>query len=141
MWGLLLGFLAFTSPHFGSVAAAREQDVSPQLLQKFMELIPTMGLTEDMLAVLPKSGEGPKCTGWQLRPLCMRTVQGLGVLPIAHSPLSLLSNRSMHRGHQVSVVRESCDSLSAWPGLSRDLQALRDPPLASGLCHLGFALL
>uniref|UniRef100_A0A8C9N9S4 Uncharacterized protein n=1 Tax=Serinus canaria TaxID=9135 RepID=A0A8C9N9S4_SERCA len=35
------------------VAAAREQDVSPQLLQKFMELIPTMGLTEDMLAILP----------------------------------------------------------------------------------------
>ncbi|NXB12754.1 LCN15 protein, partial [Cnemophilus loriae] len=35
----------------------REQDVSPQLLQKFMELISTMGLTEDMLAILPKSGE------------------------------------------------------------------------------------
>ncbi|NXM63939.1 LCN15 protein, partial [Illadopsis cleaveri] len=35
----------------------REQDVSPQLLQKFMELIPTMGLTKDMLAILPKSGE------------------------------------------------------------------------------------
>ncbi|XP_009948976.1 PREDICTED: lipocalin-15-like [Leptosomus discolor] len=35
----------------------REQDVSPHLLQKFKELIPTMGLTEDMLAVLPKSGE------------------------------------------------------------------------------------
>ncbi|NXQ95855.1 LCN15 protein, partial [Sagittarius serpentarius] len=35
----------------------REQDVSPQLLQKFEELIPTMGLTKDMLAVLPKSGE------------------------------------------------------------------------------------
>ncbi|NXR71143.1 LCN15 protein, partial [Pycnonotus jocosus] len=35
----------------------REQDVRPQLLQKFMELIPTMGLTEDMLAILPKSGE------------------------------------------------------------------------------------
>ncbi|NXM76415.1 LCN15 protein, partial [Serilophus lunatus] len=35
----------------------REQDVSPQLLLKFTELIPTMGLTEDMLAVLPKSGE------------------------------------------------------------------------------------
>ncbi|XP_059720839.1 lipocalin-15 isoform X4 [Haemorhous mexicanus] len=39
---------------------AREQDVSPQLLQKFMELIPTMGLTEDMLAILPKSDQ---CTG------------------------------------------------------------------------------
>ncbi|NWU44711.1 LCN15 protein, partial [Hylia prasina] len=35
----------------------REQDVSPQLLQKFMELIPTMGLTEDMLVLLPKSGK------------------------------------------------------------------------------------
>ncbi|NXQ00326.1 LCN15 protein, partial [Vidua macroura] len=35
----------------------REQDVSPQLLQKFMELIPIMGLTKDMLAILPKSGE------------------------------------------------------------------------------------
>ncbi|NWS92305.1 LCN15 protein, partial [Toxostoma redivivum] len=35
----------------------REQDVSPQLLQKFMQLIPTMGLTKDMLAILPKSGE------------------------------------------------------------------------------------
>ncbi|XP_072792634.1 extracellular fatty acid-binding protein isoform X1 [Taeniopygia guttata] len=35
----------------------REQDVSPQLLQKFMELIPTMGLTEDMLAILPKSDQ------------------------------------------------------------------------------------
>ncbi|NXK68817.1 LCN15 protein, partial [Sylvietta virens] len=40
-----------------------EQDVSPQLLQEFMELIPTMGLTEDMLAILPKSG--PEGTGWQ----------------------------------------------------------------------------
>ncbi|XP_039575824.1 lipocalin-15-like isoform X3 [Passer montanus] len=38
----------------------REQDVSPQLLQKFMELIPTLGLTEDMLAILPKSDQ---CTG------------------------------------------------------------------------------
>ncbi|XP_066419161.1 lipocalin-15-like isoform X2 [Molothrus aeneus] len=38
----------------------REQDVSPQLLQKFMELIPTMGLTEDMLVILPKSDQ---CTG------------------------------------------------------------------------------
>ncbi|NWH44207.1 LCN15 protein, partial [Fregata magnificens] len=35
----------------------REQDASPQLLQKFEELIPTVGLTKDMLAVLPKSGE------------------------------------------------------------------------------------
>ncbi|KFM02601.1 Lipocalin, partial [Aptenodytes forsteri] len=35
----------------------REQDTSPQLLQKFKELIPTVGLTKDMLAILPKSGE------------------------------------------------------------------------------------
>ncbi|NXP62176.1 LCN15 protein, partial [Chloropsis cyanopogon] len=41
----------------------REQDMSAQLLQKFMELISTMGLTEDMLAILPKSGEGPEGTG------------------------------------------------------------------------------
>ncbi|XP_040463431.1 lipocalin-15-like isoform X2 [Falco naumanni] len=33
----------------------REQDVTPQLLQRFKELIPTVGLTKDMLAVLPKS--------------------------------------------------------------------------------------
>ncbi|NXN99031.1 LCN15 protein, partial [Rhinopomastus cyanomelas] len=35
----------------------REQEVTPQLLHKFEELIPTMGLTMDMLAILPKSGE------------------------------------------------------------------------------------
>ncbi|KAM6193167.1 lipocalin-15-like [Sarcoramphus papa] len=35
----------------------REQDVSPQLLQKFKELIPTVDLTEDMLAILPKSDQ------------------------------------------------------------------------------------
>ncbi|NWS43848.1 LCN15 protein, partial [Probosciger aterrimus] len=35
----------------------REQDVSPQLLQKFEELIPAVGLTKAMLAVLPKSGK------------------------------------------------------------------------------------
>ncbi|KAM9596173.1 lipocalin-15-like isoform 1-T1 [Morphnus guianensis] len=35
----------------------REQTMSPQLLQKFKELIPTVGLTKDMLAILPKSGE------------------------------------------------------------------------------------
>uniref|UniRef100_A0A8D0G0G3 Lipocalin/cytosolic fatty-acid binding domain-containing protein n=1 Tax=Strix occidentalis caurina TaxID=311401 RepID=A0A8D0G0G3_STROC len=50
-------------PHFGCLAAAREQDVSPQLLQKFEELIPTMGLTKDMLAILPKSGECQEGTG------------------------------------------------------------------------------
>ncbi|XP_057266596.1 lipocalin-15-like isoform X1 [Pezoporus wallicus] len=35
----------------------REQDVSPQLLQKFEELIPAVGLTKAMLAVLPKSDQ------------------------------------------------------------------------------------
>ncbi|NXH65828.1 LCN15 protein, partial [Hydrobates tethys] len=35
----------------------REQDVSPQLMEKFVELIPAMGLTKDTLAVLPKTGE------------------------------------------------------------------------------------
>lgn len=76
MWGWLLGFLALTSPHFVCVVAAREQDMRPQLLQKFMEFIPTMGLTEDMLAILPKSGEQPKGTGWQLWPLCLGTLSG-----------------------------------------------------------------
>ncbi|XP_074702266.1 lipocalin-15-like isoform X2 [Strix aluco] len=40
----------------------REQDVSPQLLQKFEELIPTMGLTKDMLAILPKSDQCTKAS-------------------------------------------------------------------------------
>ncbi|NWR65003.1 LCN15 protein, partial [Bucorvus abyssinicus] len=35
----------------------RERDVSPQLLKKFQELIPTTGLSQDMLAILPQSGE------------------------------------------------------------------------------------
>ncbi|KAK1211988.1 LCN15 protein, partial [Pygoscelis papua] len=42
----------------------REQDTSPQLLQKFKELIPTVGLTKDMLAILPKSGECQEGVGW-----------------------------------------------------------------------------
>ncbi|NXK32220.1 LCN15 protein, partial [Piprites chloris] len=46
-----------TEPSTALQLLTREQDVSPQLLQKFMELIPTMGLTKDMLAILPKSGE------------------------------------------------------------------------------------
>ncbi|NXM45271.1 LCN15 protein, partial [Gymnorhina tibicen] len=46
-----------TEPSTALQLLTREQDVSPQLLQKFMELILTMGLTEDMLAILPKSGE------------------------------------------------------------------------------------
>ncbi|NXG15060.1 LCN15 protein, partial [Grallaria varia] len=46
-----------TEPSTSLQLLTREQDVSPQLLQKFMKLIPTMGLTKDMLAVLSKSGE------------------------------------------------------------------------------------
>ncbi|NXG58787.1 LCN15 protein, partial [Hemiprocne comata] len=42
----------------------REQDVSPQLLKKFREFIPSAGLTEDMLAILPKTGECQGGTGW-----------------------------------------------------------------------------
>ncbi|KAF1628380.1 Lipocalin-15, partial [Eudyptes filholi] len=42
----------------------REQDTSPQLLQKFKELIPTVGLTKDMLAILPKSGKCQEGAGW-----------------------------------------------------------------------------
>ncbi|NXF10210.1 LCN15 protein, partial [Smithornis capensis] len=53
-----------TEPSTALQLLTREQDVSPQLLQKFTELIPTMGLTEDMLAVLPKSGECPEGMGW-----------------------------------------------------------------------------
>ncbi|XP_021269748.1 lipocalin-15-like [Numida meleagris] len=37
----------------------RNQDMSPQLLQKFKELFHSMGLTQDMLAVLPHSD---RCT-------------------------------------------------------------------------------
>ncbi|NXJ95662.1 LCN15 protein, partial [Corythaixoides concolor] len=37
---------------------------SPQLLQRFKELIPTMGLAEDMLAILPRSGECQEGAGW-----------------------------------------------------------------------------
>ncbi|XP_071673512.1 lipocalin-15-like [Patagioenas fasciata] len=35
----------------------REQDMSPQLLQKFKELIPAAGLNKDLLVVLPKSDQ------------------------------------------------------------------------------------
>ncbi|NXS63021.1 LCN15 protein, partial [Brachypteracias leptosomus] len=42
----------------------REQDASPQLLQKFKELILTMGLKLDMLVILPKSGECHEGGGW-----------------------------------------------------------------------------
>ncbi|XP_050570620.1 extracellular fatty acid-binding protein-like [Cygnus atratus] len=38
----------------------RKQDVSPQLLQKFKELSHSVGLTEDMLAILPQSDQCTK---------------------------------------------------------------------------------
>ncbi|KFO99094.1 Lipocalin, partial [Calypte anna] len=44
-------------PSTGLQLLTRDQNVSPQLLQKFKELIPSMGLAEEMLAVLPASGE------------------------------------------------------------------------------------
>ncbi|KAJ7409965.1 lipocalin-15-like protein [Pitangus sulphuratus] len=50
-----------TEPSTALQLLTREQDVSPQLLQKFTELIPTMGLTKDMLAILLKSAKGPSC--------------------------------------------------------------------------------
>ncbi|NXC25467.1 LCN15 protein, partial [Campylorhamphus procurvoides] len=46
-----------TEPSTTLQLLTQEQNASPQVLQKFMELIPTMGLTKDMLAVLPKLGE------------------------------------------------------------------------------------
>ncbi|NXP23633.1 LCN15 protein, partial [Scytalopus superciliaris] len=52
-----------TEPSTALQLLTREQDVSPQVLQKFVELIPTTGLTKDMLAILPKSGECPESTG------------------------------------------------------------------------------
>uniref|UniRef100_A0A672UBP4 Lipocalin/cytosolic fatty-acid binding domain-containing protein n=1 Tax=Strigops habroptila TaxID=2489341 RepID=A0A672UBP4_STRHB len=62
----------------------REQDVSPQLLQKFEELIPTVGLTKAMLAVLPKSGE---C--WQGRGALTAPLHG-DAQGNAHGVLTLL---------------------------------------------------
>ncbi|XP_010006183.1 PREDICTED: lipocalin-15-like [Chaetura pelagica] len=38
----------------------RKQDLSPQLLQKFRVFIPSVGLTEDVLTILPKSDECTK---------------------------------------------------------------------------------
>ncbi|NXT32992.1 LCN15 protein, partial [Pelecanoides urinatrix] len=51
----------------GMQLLTREQDVSPQLLEKFEELIPTVGLTKDMLAVFPKTGECQEGAGWHAR--------------------------------------------------------------------------
>ncbi|XP_064533409.1 lipocalin-15 isoform X3 [Pseudopipra pipra] len=49
-----------TEPSTALQLLTREQDVSPQLLQKFTELVPTMGLTKDMLAILPESDQCTK---------------------------------------------------------------------------------
>ncbi|XP_069729251.1 lipocalin-15-like isoform X2 [Phaenicophaeus curvirostris] len=38
----------------------REEDASPELLQKFKQLLPTVGLTEDMLVILPKTDQCSK---------------------------------------------------------------------------------
>ncbi|NXW33926.1 LCN15 protein, partial [Phaetusa simplex] len=51
-------------PHSALQLLTREQDASPQLLQKFKELVPTVGLTQDMVAILPKSGECQEGAGW-----------------------------------------------------------------------------
>jgi len=75
-WGSLLGAPTPTSPRFGCLAAVRGQDGSPQLLQKFEDLIPTVGLTKDMMAVLPKSGECPAGAGWHAQPPCTGTLRG-----------------------------------------------------------------
>ncbi|NXU91236.1 LCN15 protein, partial [Xiphorhynchus elegans] len=53
-----------TEPNTTLQLLTQEQNASPQVLQKLMELIPTMGLTKDMLAILPKLGECPDGTGW-----------------------------------------------------------------------------
>ncbi|XP_068771432.1 lipocalin-15-like isoform X2 [Struthio camelus] len=50
----------------------RGQDVDPQLLKKFKELYPTMGLTDDMLVVMPKSGECQQGRQGDTYPLCAR---------------------------------------------------------------------
>ncbi|KAM6337263.1 lipocalin-15 [Alca torda] len=47
-------------PHSALQLLTREQDASPQLLQKFKELMPTVGLTQDMVAILPKSDQCTK---------------------------------------------------------------------------------
>ncbi|NXX01596.1 LCN15 protein, partial [Larus smithsonianus] len=58
-------------PHSALQLLTREQDASPQVLQKFKELVPTVGLTQDMVAILPKSGECQEGAGWHARPpLC-----------------------------------------------------------------------
>ncbi|NXY00660.1 LCN15 protein, partial [Centropus bengalensis] len=41
----------------------RGKDVSPELLQKFKQLFSAVHLTEDMLAILPETGECQGGTG------------------------------------------------------------------------------
>ncbi|XP_059571988.1 lipocalin-15-like [Alligator mississippiensis] len=43
---------------------SRVQDVHPEALKRFKELYPTMGLTEDILVILPKSDRCAKALGW-----------------------------------------------------------------------------
>uniref|UniRef100_A0A8C9FCC1 Lipocalin/cytosolic fatty-acid binding domain-containing protein n=1 Tax=Pavo cristatus TaxID=9049 RepID=A0A8C9FCC1_PAVCR len=45
-------------------SGSRNQDMSPHLLQKFKELFHSMGLTEDMLVMLPHSGD-PAAPCWE----------------------------------------------------------------------------
>lgn len=77
--------------HLGCLAAAREPDVSPQFLQKFKALFHTVGLTEDMLAILPQSGE---CQGWGW-PACslctgrLHRCLGLSMWEHTHASLSV----------------------------------------------------
>ncbi|XP_064325150.1 lipocalin-15-like [Phalacrocorax carbo] len=73
----------------------REQDVSPQVLENFNKLIPTVGLTNDTLTVLPKSGEcqEDQCISWAL----------LDLLPVLESHLTLL-NKSVQKLPQNSVL-------------------------------------
>ncbi|NXU59107.1 LCN15 protein, partial [Turnix velox] len=44
-------------PHRALQLLTREQDASPQFLQKFEELMLSVGLTKEMEAILPKTGE------------------------------------------------------------------------------------
>uniref|UniRef100_A0A8B9CL75 Lipocalin/cytosolic fatty-acid binding domain-containing protein n=1 Tax=Anser brachyrhynchus TaxID=132585 RepID=A0A8B9CL75_9AVES len=72
-------------------SGSRKQDVSPQLLQKFKELSHSVGLTEDMLAILPQSGE---CQGWgwPARSLCtgrLHRCLGLSTWEHTHGSLSV----------------------------------------------------
>lgn len=65
--------------------------MSPQLLQKFKELSHSVGLTEDMLAILPQSGE---CQGWgwPARSLCtgrLHRCLGLSMWEHTHGFLSV----------------------------------------------------